>query len=219
MKRFISITVFFLLTSLWPCPDVLAGDKTRAPNKLIQLRPGSADRWLTDGRYVVTPNAAEVNRDLRAAQQGDASAQFKMGQRYDLGVGVRQSYTESVKWLRRAAVQGNADAQYNLACMYNGGLGVPQDFGEAFQWFRKAAEQGNASAQKNLGAMYGSGKGVAQNPTEAYVWSSIATMSGNKEALNNRDYAASTLPPEDLGPAQNRAIKLFGEIQQRIEDT
>ena len=218
MKQFILISVFFLLTSLWPCHDVMAGNKTRAPNKVIQLSPGSGDRWVIDGRYVVTPNAADVNRDRRAAAQGVASAQLKMGLRYDLGVGVRQSYTESAKWLRRAAVQGNASAQYNLASMYYSGLGVSKDLNEAFTWLRKAAELGNASAQKNLGAMYGRGQGVAQNHLEAYVWSSIATMSGNKEALNNRDAAASTLSPEDLRLAQNRATKLYGEIQQRIED-
>lgn len=218
MKRLILISLFFLLTSLWPRPDVLAGEKTRAPNKHIQLSPVPADRWITDGRYVVTPNAADVNRDRRAALQGDASAQFKMGLRYDLGIGVRQNYTEAVKWLRRSALQGNANAQYNLGCMYNSGLGVSKDLGEAFQWFRKAAEQGNASAQKNLGAMYGKGQGVAQNHLEAYVWSSIATMSGNKEALNNRDAAASILSPEGLRLAQNRATKLYREIQQRIED-
>ena len=218
MKRLILIPVFFLLTSVLLCPAVLAGDKTRAPNKVIQLRSGSADRWVTDGRYVTTPNAADVKRDRRAAEQGDASAQFKMGLRYDLGVGVPQNYTEAVKWLRKAAEQGDASAQYNLGSMYNDGLGVSQDPVEALQWFRKAAEQGDASAQKNLGAMYGRGQGVTQNHTEAYVWSSIAAMSGNKEATDNRDYAASNLPPEDLGPAQNRATKLYGEIQQRTED-
>ena len=214
MKRFILIPAFFLLSSILLCPDVLAGNKTRAPNKIIQLRSDSADRWITDGRYVVTPNAADVKRDRSAAEQGDASAQFNLALRYDLGWGVPQNYTESVKWLRKAAEQGDASAQYNLGSMYDSGLGVSQDPVEAFQWFRKAAEQGVASAQKNLGAMYGRGQGVPQSHAEAYVWSSIAAMSGNEGAINNRDYAAGNLSPEDLGLAQKRATKLYGEIQQ-----
>jgi len=216
MKRHILIVMVILLTSLMLCPGVFAGSKTRAPNKLIQLRPDSADRWFTDGRYVTSPNAEVVKRDRRAAEHGDASAQFKMAMRYDLGVGVPQNYPESVKWLHKASEQGLAEAQYNLGNMYASGLGVQEDSVEAVRWFRKAAEQGLASAQKNLGVMYGRGQGVQQNHTEAYVWSSIATMFGNEGAINNRDYAASNLSSEDLDLAQNRTIKLYEEIQQRI---
>lgn len=214
MKRFILFTVFFLLTSMLLCPDVLAGKDTRAPNKVIQLSPGSADRWMTDGRFVTAPNAEDVRRDRRAAERGDASAQFRMALRYDRGAGVSQDYAESVKWLHKAAEQGLVEAQYNLGSMYAGGLGVSEDSAEAVQWFRKAAEQGYASAQKNLGAMYGRGQGVPQNHADAYVWSSIAVMSGSENAIKNRDYAASNLSPEDLGSAQIRATKLYGEIQQ-----
>jgi TPR repeat protein len=212
MKRSILIPVLSLLTSILLCTDVLAETKAPTHYQAGQPRSGAADRFINSS-FVTTPNAVEVKRDLRAAEQGDASAQFKMGLRYDLGVGVPQNYIESVKWLRKAAEQGDANAQYNLGSMYYSGLGVSQDLVEAFQWFGKAAEQGDTSAQKNLGAMYGTGQGVPQNHTEAYVWSSIATMSGNKEAINNLDYAASNLSPEDLGLAQNRATKLYGEIQ------
>ena len=141
-----------------------------------------------------------------------------MALHYDLGLGVPQNYTESVKWLRKAAEQGLVEAQYNLGSMYNSGLGVTQDPVEAFQWFRKAAQQGVESAQKNVGAMYGRGQGVPQNNTEAYVWSSIAAMSGNEGAINNRDYAAGKLSPEELGLAQNRATNLYREIQQQMAD-
>lgn len=214
MKRFVLISAFFLLSNILLCADVLAKTKTRAPNNVIQLVPGLGDRWYTEGRYVTVPYASDVKRDRRAAEQGDASAQFKLALRYDQGLGVPQNYTKSVKWLREAADQGFAEAQYNLGIMYNNGLGVPQDPAEAFQWFRKAAEQGLESAQKNLGAMYGRGQGVPQNHAEAYIWSSIAVMSGSDSAISNRDYAASTLSPEDLSSAQNRATKLYGEIQQ-----
>jgi TPR repeat protein len=142
-----------------------------------------------------------------------------MSLRYDSGDGVKQNPVESVNWLRKAAEQDFVKAQYNLGCMYSIGEGVSQDHAEAVKWFRKAAEQGYVSAQKNLGAHYGNGQGVPQSDAEAYVWSSIAADSGDEGAINNRDFAASRLSPEELASAQKRATKLNREIQQRIADT
>jgi TPR repeat protein len=213
MKRSILIATLFLMTSMLICADVLA--QTKTPTLYQRLQPRSQGAWEhSPGRWAGDSKSEDVRRDLSAAKSGDASAQFKMGLRYDLGVGVPQNYNESVNWLRKAAEQGLAEAQYNLGSMYAGGLGVPQDFTEAVQWFRKAAEQGEPSAQKNLGAMYGTGQGVSQSHAEAYVWSSIAVMSGSESAIDNRDYAASKLSPEEMTAAQKRATRLYGEIRQ-----
>ena len=92
-------------------------------------------------------NYTEAARWYRkAAEQGDADAQYNLGFSYNLGLGVSQDYTEAVKWYRKAAEQGHADAQYNLGCCYGLGQGVPQSFSEAVKWFRKAAELGHAGA-------------------------------------------------------------------------
>lgn len=171
-------------------------------------------KGFMEARYNRSPNAEEVKRDLRTAERGDASAQFNMALRYDVGHGVPQDVSEAVKWLRKSADQDFVKAQYNLGCMYDSGEGVPQDHAEAAKWFRKAAEKGYASAQKNLGAKYGTGRGVPQSDIEAYVWSSIAAISGDEGAINNRDFAASKLSPEDLKTAQTRAAELYQEIQQ-----
>jgi len=167
---------------------------------------------------IVMPYTEELNLILRAAEQGDASAQFNMALRYESGHGVPQDHAESLKWLRKAAEQGFVEAQYNLGCMYNTGEGVSQDHAEAVDWLRKAAEQGYASAQKNLGVNYGVGQGVPQSDAEAYVWSSIAAISGDDGAINNRNFAASRLSPENLSVAQKRAKELHREIQQRMAD-
>ena len=215
MKHSILIATFLLLTTALICVDVLAQTDTRTQYQRLQPRSQGAWEHHPAARWAGGESNSEVvRRDLCAAKSGDASAQFKMGLRYDLGKGVPKNYTESVKWLRKAAEQGLAEAQYNLGSMYVDGLGVPQDFTEAIQWFRKAAEQGEPSAQKNLGSMYGRGQGVSQSHAEAYVWSSVAVMTGNETAINNRDYAASKLSPEEMSLAHERAIALFGEIQQ-----
>ena len=159
--------------------------------------------------------AEVVISERGAAERGDASAQFKLALRYDVGEGVPQDYAEAVKWLRRAADQDFVKAQYNLGCMYDSGRGVSQNHTEAAKWFRKAAEHGYASAQKNLGAKYGRGQGVPQSHTEAYIWSSIAAEAGDAGAVANRDFAGSQLSSEDLEAALKRAAELYEEIQQR----
>jgi len=46
----------------------------------------------------------------KAAEQGDAGAQFNLGNMYDQGKGVAQDYAQAVEWYRKAAKQGYADA-------------------------------------------------------------------------------------------------------------
>jgi TPR repeat protein len=80
-----------------------------------------------------------------AAEQGNAAAQYNLGNKYNKGQGVPQDYTEAVKWYRMAAEQGNAAAQSNLGIMYDAGKGVPQDYTAAYMWLNLGAAQGNAA--------------------------------------------------------------------------
>jgi len=149
------------------------------------------------------------------AELGDPWYQTDMGLFYHHGQGVQKNYTEAARWYHLAADQGFAKAQSNLGVLYGEGKGVPQDYVVAANWFRKAAEQGNASAQHNLGLMYGRGQGVPQDYSEAYVWEALASAGGVKNAINNRDFCASKLSPEELKAAQRREWLWFQRIEQR----
>ncbi len=50
----------------------------------------------------------------KAAEQGDAAAQYNLGLCYCNGWGVSKDMTEAVEWYRKAAEQGNAPAQEKL---------------------------------------------------------------------------------------------------------
>ena len=115
-------------------------------------------------KYLKTHTHAEV---LTKADNDDPEAQFNLGCMYCFGEGVKQDYSEALKWFRKAAGQGLTEAQYNLALMYDNGTGVNQDKSEAAQWYRKAAEQGYSYAQNNLGVLYQNGNGVEQDEAEA----------------------------------------------------
>jgi TPR repeat protein len=154
----------------------------------------------TKGDY---PQAVKWFR--KAAEQGNAFAQFNLGQIYTQGKGVPQDYAEAVKWWRKAAEQGYAGAQYNLGFMYDKGLGVRQDDAEAVKWYRKAAEQGYAGAQNNLGYMYGLGLGVRQDYVTALMWVNLAAAQGQELAIGIRDIAAKHLTPQQISKAQTLA--------------
>ena len=126
--------------------------------------------------------AAAVKWYRKAAEQGNAAAQFSLGWMYAKGFGVAQDDTESGKWWRKAAEQGDANAQSNLGWMYQNGHGVVKDDAEAVKWFRKAAERGNATGQSNLGWMYANGFGVAQDYAEAVKWYRKAAEQGDEDA-------------------------------------
>ncbi len=100
-------------------------------------------------RTAPTPeNKAEQWR--KAAEQGDAEAQYNLGLCYEDGEGVTRDLCEAAKWWRKAAEQGYAQAQFDLGCCYAAGLGVAEDEAESVKWYRKAAEQGHEKAKAAL---------------------------------------------------------------------
>ena len=139
------------------------------------------------------------------AEQGDASAQYNLGEMYRRGDGVPQDFATAMKWYTLAAEQGFAFAQFNLGFMYRTELGVLQDDKTAVKWYALAAEQGHAKSQSSLGFMYANGEGVPQDYVYAQMWWNIAASSGNKKASENRDLVAKEMIPPQLAEAQRLA--------------
>src|SRR2546430_13639694 len=86
----------------------------------------------------VPKNYAESGKwYLKAANQGLAEAQFKLGVRYfEYGKQARENYTSAFSWFYKAANQGIAAAQYNVGLMYQLGRGVPTNRIEAYKWYK-----------------------------------------------------------------------------------
>ena len=108
--------------------------------------------WYETGKrcYNNKDYAEAVKWYRKAAEQGNAEAQYMLGDCYRWGTGVTKDYAEAVKWYRKAADQGYASAQYWLGYCYFRGDGVDKDKTEAVKWYRKAAEQGSSYARKWL---------------------------------------------------------------------
>ena len=175
--RYLLLTIFLLLSShsAYACYDQGQSDKANFDNCMAQ------------------------------AQQGNAIAQFFLGQLYKNGDGVTQDSKQYVQWNRKSAEQGFAPAQYNVALWYDLGKGVKQDYKQAVQWYRKSAEQGHAPAQFKLGLLYSDGQGVTQDYVLAHMWLNIAASSGNKNATKTRDILAKKMSSSQIEKAQDMA--------------
>jgi hypothetical protein len=151
----------------------------------------------------------------KAAEQGDASAQVKMGMYLFTGKGVAKDLQAAGAWWRKAAEQGDASGQASLGLCYGYGLGMTKDPVLAASWWRKAAEQGEASAQGWLAGAYQRGEGVPKDLVEAYT---LRLMVGPRDAKAARalsDLEAS-LSPADLAAARARAEDYRKAIAARL---
>jgi TPR repeat protein len=135
--------------------------------------------------YVIGDYVTALRLWQELAQQGDASAQTRLGAMYRDGRGTPRDYQRAVEWFSKAAEQGDALAQTNLGFMYQNGRGVPQDDQRAVELYRKAAEQGNSRAQSNLGYMYTTGRGIAKDDALAALWYRKSAEQGNAFGQNN----------------------------------
>jgi TPR repeat protein len=88
---------------------------------------------------------------FRAAQNiANGEDQFKTGEMYFWGIGVKENKEEAAKWYRKAALLRNTDALFALAQMLENGIDVPEDINEAMRLYRRASAQGDMRAKVRL---------------------------------------------------------------------
>ena len=108
------------------------------------------------------------------ADQGDADAQFNLGQAYRLGRGVATNLALARSWLEKAAAQGHVDAETTLGLLLfqNGDQPV------ALKWLKLAAEASEPRAMLVYGTALFNGDSVTQDPIGGYAYVYRAYASG-----------------------------------------
>lgn len=102
--------------------------------------------------FVVAEPASQ--HQLQAlAGEGDANAQWMLGQALLTGDLGTTDDAEAVQWLQRAADQGHGLAQRDLGWLYELGRGVDQDALEAFFWYSLASRQDSGRARLRRDAL------------------------------------------------------------------
>ena len=120
---------------------------------------------------------AERSELFPRARQGDADAQFRLGEMWATGKGGSRSSRAAFEYYHDAAQQGHVEAQLRVGNMYEYGRDV-SDSGEAVKWYKKAAEQGHTEAQYTLGQMCDD----RGHDREAFQWYHQAAEQGHAEA-------------------------------------
>ena len=86
---------------------------------------------------------AEEKNVIEMAEQGDAPAQFNLGNRYLFSKkGVGRNFKLAFSLLTDSAHSEYVVAQYNLGRLYPHGLGTDKDLEQASRRFRLAADAG-----------------------------------------------------------------------------
>ena len=85
----------------------------------------------------------------KAADQGDAEAQYSLGTLYDYGQGVQQNYSKAKELYEKACNGGNARACKNIGLLYLNGKGVQQNYSKAKEFFKKSCDGGYKNGCKN----------------------------------------------------------------------
>lgn len=116
----------------------------------------------------------------RDAAQGDAHAQFMLGEYYQMGNGVAKDPAKAYASYKRAADQGVADAWNAVGEMTEKGEVVAKDEAAAAAIFKALATQGHAEAEYNLARMTAAGLGgVPQDRHEAMRLYKLAAQHGS----------------------------------------
>ncbi len=106
------------------------------------IRTTAVDCRIRGGEYT-EPDQASYATSLKVwlprAKDGDAEAQYYVGQIFEKGLGTTPDYESAAEWYGKAAEQGFSAAQIGLGYLYEEGLGVEQDDVQAMNWYRKAA--------------------------------------------------------------------------------
>lgn len=114
-----------------------------------------------------------VNYFRKAAENGYADAQNRLGVRYSNGEGVEQDDALAFQWFMKAAEQGHKKAQSNVGNGYHYGNGVEIDHEKAKEWLRKSADQDYDVAKNNLYEWYGEGTGSSSEDTTETITLSV----------------------------------------------
>lgn len=159
-----SITIFvFVLCAIASCEvfaNTLNADRSiivdcLLPGKVRQLgvnrtyvsrkRPtktSANDCEIKGGDYVKYDRAtlaSSLNVWQESASQGDAQAQYFVGEIFEKGMGQAPDYEMAVMWYQRAVKQDYTPAKMSLGRLHELGLGVPKDLVKAMNLYREAS--------------------------------------------------------------------------------
>lgn len=127
----------------------------------------------------------DMKKLINAAENGDPSAQYVLGDCFEHGNQIQQSYTNAAIWYTKSSIQGYTNAQFKLGKFYAEGLGVEQSYFRAVELWELSAKKGDVVSMYNLGIAYyyGDDKFKADLKKSLY-WFETACKNNDEESCN-----------------------------------
>lgn len=192
-------------------PEVNAGGKTTYPNHVVTIAKTEGDfKFLdvdtTEGKQFIAalqaqdaaqgaanPAAggggetatAKMAALIKAAEGGDATAQFTLGKYYFAGEeGIKKDPVEGLKWMKKS-FDKSPENQYLFGVMQLTGDKVPKDPLGARDTLERAGDRGWAPANRILGLMYMGKLGLDKNVDKStgYIKKAAAGNDANGQYL------------------------------------
>jgi uncharacterized protein len=145
------------------------------------------------------------------ATQGDADAQFNMGQAYRLGRGVKADLARAEELFGKAAAQGHLHASDNYGLL----LFQRGERAKALPFISAAADRGEPRAQYLLGIANFNGDNVPKDWVRAYALVSLAQQSGLAQAVSALSQMDQYIPLEQ----RQKSVALAQELSSQAQAT
>jgi len=141
---------------------------------------GSAERWswILWFQDSSTCNAEPETWNRKAAEEGDAVAQFLVANRAGMA-------SSGLKWLKKAARGGYSRAQNDLGMLFKNGFAQDADLDKALFWLRKSAKSGSPTGMYNLGEMLRQQGKIEK----ACYWFEKSALLGQQDSAHNMGIA------------------------------
>jgi TPR repeat protein len=141
----------------------------------------------------------------RAAEAGNAAAQYNVAMMYANGEAVNVDYQQAVYWFRKSSAQNFAPAKHRLGELYLFGMGgLKRDRAMATGLFRHGAELGDTDAQMNYAMILAGAEGGALTRQEALTWMEKAQQGGHEAATHYSELLRAA-GDQGLTPQQQQA--------------
>jgi flagellar biosynthesis GTPase FlhF len=153
---------------------------------------------------------------MKLAEKGNAEAEFKVGEMYETGFGVKQDMKQAEIWITKAAEKGHETANFKLLYWDLEKNGVTKSNKAAFESLQAKAKEGNPQAEYYVGKMYSRGVGVKKDPDQAITWLNKAAFVGVLEA--EREMVVAREDKQRLIQEQKRAEEKRRAQQRAQQD-
>eukprot|EP00287_Rhodomonas_sp_CCMP768_P015643 CAMPEP_0196757584 /NCGR_PEP_ID=MMETSP1091-20130531/103740_1 /TAXON_ID=302021 /ORGANISM="Rhodomonas sp., Strain CCMP768" /LENGTH=673 /DNA_ID=CAMNT_0042106367 /DNA_START=36 /DNA_END=2055 /DNA_ORIENTATION=+ len=122
----------------------------------------------------------------KAAEQGNADAEYSMGFAFLSGQGAGRDLEQGRTMLHRAAEKGHAKSMRQLAQVHFSGMGVPQSTAKAVELWSQAASAGDVDSIAILGKLYSVGipGTIEQDHAKAFELLKKAAASGDSNSMH-----------------------------------